>query len=57
MHLHMTIKIECYNSDFEMVENCACNEWKVIQAPCLKFRFFLLVENSQKWHEHLKLNE
>ena len=57
MHLHMTIKIESYVSDFEMVENCACNEWKVIQAPCLKYIFFVVVDISQKWHEHLELDE
>ena len=56
-HLCMTIKNESYVSDFGMVENYACNEWKVIQAPCLKFRFFVVVEISQKWHEHLELDE
>jgi len=57
MHLCMTIKIEAYVSDFETVKNWVRNEWKVIQTPFLKLRFFVVVEISQKWNEHLELEE
>ena len=54
MHLRMTIKIESYVSDFETAENWVRNEWKVVQTPFSKIRFFVVAEISQEWHEHLE---